>query len=604
MTIKRILGATLFEEERCHFCVWAPFAERLQVEIIPTQGASYRVDMRCNREGYFAKTINQIREGDRYYYCFSGQKYPDPASDFQPEGIHGPSQIVQRSSVPEWKSKPWSEYVIYELHVGTYTKEGTFTAIIPYLNELQELGITAIELMPIAQFSGERNWGYDGVFPFAVQNSYGGPEGFKTFISACHKHDISVILDVVYNHLGPEGNIFEHFGPYFTDKYQGSWGKLLNFDDAYHHHIRRYFIENALHWFSEYGVDALRLDAVHTIIDTSAYSFVEELTQQVRQLSLEQHRPFYLTAENDFNNLRLLHSNQRGGCGMQAQWNNDFHHALHTILTKEQQSYYQDFGEIRQFLKAYHEGFVYTGEYSKYKKMPYGVHSNEIDAEKFVVFLQNHDQIGNRLSGDRLATMLSADKVRLGIGLVLCSPYIPLLFMGEEYGETAPFLYFISHENKALVEAVRQGRAREFGLNETDMPDPQARDTFTACKLQHSLKNEPKHKMLWHYYQALLSIRKEMKGFFGLKQAKTSVMVLKEQAIKISGASGEHYFTILANFSNGYIDYSSVFNSKPWILLINSSDGQWSGIQTNKKNSFKWLAPFGFMLYKKSRSGS
>ncbi len=602
MEMKRTLGAILANDGYCHFRVWAPFVKDIWLEIIPLNGPTHQLNMSADNDGYFSLSVENSHVGDQYYYCFSNKKHPDPASDFQPAGINGPSQIIDSTPCKNWCATDIADYIIYELHVGTYTTEGTFSAIIPYLVELNELGITAIELMPIAQFSGERNWGYDGVLPFAVQHSYGGPQGLKAFINACHQHEISVILDVVYNHIGPEGICLEQFGPCFTDKYQCPWGQSLNFDGEYNHHVRRYFIENALHWFTEYGVDALRLDAVHAIVDTSSYSFVEELACQVNQLATHMNHPFYLIAESDANDLRLIRSKKQGGFGMHAQWNDDFHHALHTLLTNEHQHYYQDFGGIEQFIKAFKEGFVYSGEYSSFRKRPHGVSSKELPAEKLVVFTQNHDQIGNRLKGDRLASTLSSAQIRLAVGLMLCSPYIPLLFMGEEYGETAPFLYFISHQDEALIEAVRKGRCHDFKLTEEDVPDPQALDTFLKSKLCHSMKHENSHTTLWNYYKTLLAIRKAMSGFYGLKQAETCGYIINDKkALEIQGSSGKKNVTILANFSNKFVDYSSNFIPTGWDLLINSSDKKWSGVINNNKKTTQWLAPYGFMLYQKDR---
>lgn len=602
MEMKRTLGAILANNGHCHFRVWAPFVRDMRLEIIPLNAPTYQLSMIPEPEGYFSLSVKNIQVGYQYYYCFSNKKYPDLASDFQPMGINGPSQIMDKTPYQYWNATNLSDYIIYELHVGTYTTEGTFTAIIPYLDELSDLGITAIELMPIAQFSGARNWGYDGVLPFAVQQSYGGPSGLKDFINACHQRDMSVILDVVYNHIGPEGNFFNQFGPYFTNKYHSPWGESLNFDDQYNHHVRRYFIENALHWFTEYGVDALRLDAVHAIIDTSAYSFLQELSCHVNQLATRMNRHFYLIAESNANDLHLIQPRGQGGCGMHAQWNDDFHHALHALLTHDHHGYYQDFGGLEQLIKAYKEGFVYSGEYSSFRNMPYGVSSKQLPAEKLVVFMQNHDQIGNRLNGDRLTRTLSLAQIRLAIGLMLCSPYIPLIFMGEEYGETAPFLYFISHQNEALIQSVRKGRCREFALDETDVPDPQALDTFLNSKLCHSLKFKKNHTNLWNYYKTLIAIRKEMNGFYGLKQKETCSYVIEDNnALEIQGSSGKNSFTILANFTNQLIDYSSNFTPNGWNLLINSAEKKWAGVANNNKKISKLLSPYGFMLYQKDR---
>jgi maltooligosyltrehalose trehalohydrolase len=359
--------------------------------------------------------------------------------------------------------------------VGTFTPEGTFEAIIPHLDELRELGITAVELMPVAQFPGTRNWGYDGVYPFAVQNSYGGPEGLKRLVNACHGRGIAVVLDVVYNHLGPEGNYLWDFGPYFTDRYKTPWGSAINFDGPHSDPVRRLFIENALYWVTEFRMDGLRIDAVHGILDFSAYPFLEELASAVHEKAERLNRRVYVIAESDLNDTRVIRSRELGGYGLDAQWNDDFHHALHTLLTEDQTGYYQDFGRLGDLVKAFREGFVCSGQYSSYRRRRHGNSSRDIPAGCFVVFAQNHDQVGNRMRGERLSQLVCRERMKLAAGVVFLSPFIPLLFMGEEYGETAPFPYFISHSDADLVEAVRRGRREEFAAFgwSQEPPDPQ-----------------------------------------------------------------------------------------------------------------------------------
>lgn len=597
MDLIRTLGAKLNVNGYCDFCVWAPFVNHLSLEIIPLNGVrSYQIELTKQDDGYYRITLDNIHAGDRYYYCFDNNKYPDPASDFQPLGVNGPSEIILRQHAPNWEPVNRLDYTIYELHVGTYTQEGTFLAIVPYLAELKNLGITAIELMPIAQFPGGRNWGYDGILPFAVQNSYGDPASLKAFTTACHQHGISVILDVVYNHLGPEGNHLKQFGPYFSSSHQTPWGNAMNVDGEYNHHVRRYFIENAIHWFVEYGFDALRLDAVHEIIDMSAYPFLEELADNVHQLATQFKRPFYLIVEDDVHDLRLLRSKSQYGFGMHAMWNDDFNYALHALLTDEKQGIYEDFGHIDAVIKAYKDGFVFLQAYSQFHKKYIGCKTKP-HSDQLVIFIQNHDQIGNRAFGDRLTTMLSFEQIKLMASLLICSPYIPLIFMGEEYGETAPFQYFISHENIQLINAVRQGRCHEFGITLSDMPDPQAEETFLRCKLNHILKNQTQHHAYYNYYKTLFSIRKKYFNLRTIKNNNVEIEKFHENTllkIHLHDTSRSRQFVILANFANESQDYSALFSAHKWQLILSSTE------PTHDKPANQWLAPYGFLLFKRS----
>ncbi|CAG1771911.1 hypothetical protein BAC2_02052, partial [uncultured bacterium] len=394
--------------------------------------------------------------------------------------------------------------------VGTFTPEGTFEGMAGQLDDLAALGATAVELMPVAQFPGHRNWGYDGVSPFAVQGSYGGPVGLKRLINACHQKQLAVVLDVVYNHLGPEGNYLAEFGPYFSDAYRTPWGAPLNFDGPHSDEVRRFFIDNALYWITEFHIDALRLDAVHAIIDYSARPFLEELAQAVHLKSAGLGRRVYLIAESALNDTRLIRPPERVGMGLDAQWNDDLHHALHAVVTGERQGYYGDFGKFEQLLKALREGFVYSGEYSEFRKRRHGNSSRDIPAHRLVVFAQNHDQVGNRSRGDRLTLSLSGEALKMMAGVILLSPYLPLLFMGEEYGETAPFPFFISHSDPDLIEAVRKGRRAEWSSDDgqNEAPDPQDEKTFTGAKLNQALRHAqgPQH-MLWEFYRRLIELR-------------------------------------------------------------------------------------------------
>ena len=448
--------------------------------------------MARRRRGYHEVLVDGVEPGTLYRYRLDGTlERPDPASRCQPEDVHGPSQVVD--SHFDWDDSAWCgiplrEYILYELHVGTFTPEGTFEAIIPYLPELKALGITAIELMPIAQFPGQRNWGYDGVYPFAVQHSYGGPDGLKRLVQACHRHGLAVVLDVVYNHLGPDGNYLGDYGPYFTERYKTPWGGALNFDGPYSDEVRRFFIDNALFWVTEFRIDALRLDAVHAILDHSAQPFLQELGLALQARAEHMNRRIYAIAESALNDTRIIRSRELGGYGLDAQWNDDFHHALRVLLTDDRGGYYQDFGELGHLAKAFREGFVYAGDYSAYRRRRHGHSSRHMPAQQFVVFAQNHDQVGNRMFGERLSQLVSLEALKLAASAVLLSPFIPLLFMGEEYGEVAPFQYFISHLDPQLVDAVRRGRREEFAAFawQGEPPDPQDIATFQRAKLDHA----------------------------------------------------------------------------------------------------------------------
>lgn len=430
------IGSCYLGNNRCEFTVWAPTLKEVAVQILSKDRRL--VPMQQDEQGYWKVTVDGVAPGTQYYYKLEGNiDRADPASQFQPAGVHGPSEVVEHSTFAwsdrNWSGVPLEEMIIYELHVGTFTQSGTFESMIPRLKDLRELGINAIEIMPVAQFPGDRNWGYDGVFPFAVQDSYGGPEGFKKLVDACHQHGISVILDVVFNHIGPEGNYFPDFGPYFTKKYAGDWGNAMNFDGQYSDGVRNYFIENALYWFEDYHIDGLRLDAIQGILEFGAIPFLRELADTTAIASQELGRKLYLIAESDLNDVRTIRSKEIGGYGIDAQWNDDFHHSLHTLLTGENDRYYQDFGKLEHLEKSYREGFVYSGQYAPHRKRRHGSSSVEEPGYQFVVFSQTHDQIGNRILAERLSRLVSFEGLKLAAGAVFLSAFVPFLFMGEEY---------------------------------------------------------------------------------------------------------------------------------------------------------------------------
>ena len=477
-------------------------------------GRNETIELQAGPDGYH-ETTAPCGVGTRYRYVLEdGLEYGDPASRSQPEGVHGPSEVVDLRAY-EWhdasyRSRPLAEQVIYELHIGTFTAEGSFDGAIAELDDLSELGVGAIEIMPVAQFPGRRNWGYDGVFPFAVQNSYGGYRALQRLVDACHQRHLAVVLDVVYNHLGPEGNVLGSFAPYFTDRYSTPWGKALNFDGPGSDEVRAYFIQNAKQWFRDFHIDALRLDAVHEIIDRNATTFLAELAASTAELSGQLGSGFHLIAESADNDPRLASSEASGGIGLDAQWNDDFHHGLHVAVTGERFGYYLDYTGVDDLARAMDAGFVYQGQHSPYRGRNHGAPSVGLDPERFVIFAQNHDHIGNRPKADRLVTMISDDQARLVAAVLLFSPGIPLVFMGEEYGETAPFPYFIDHGDPDLVEAVRAGRAEEYAslAEQGQLFDPADESSFAAARIDRSLRHKASHASRFALYRQLIGLRR------------------------------------------------------------------------------------------------
>lgn len=496
----------------CHFRVWAPLKHEVTLHLVSPDERWH--DMARGRDGYFEIELPDCPTDAQYYYLLDGgDDLPDPASHYQPNGVHGPSALVDHDNYQwkdhEWENPPLEELIYYELHVGAFTEKGTFEAIIPRLSDLKSMGINAIELMPTAEFPGGRNWGYDGVFPFAVQHTYGGPEGLKKLVDACHQIGIAVYLDVVYNHVGPEGNYFNRYGPYFTETYQTPWGAAINFDGPWSDGVRDYFAGNALHWFHHYHIDGLRLDAIHAIIDNGAVHVLQYINKHVDHYIQRSGKNVYLIAESDLNAPRVIQNSQAGGYGFDAQWLDDFHHALFVLLYPGGRDRYEDFGTTEQLAKAYTDGFVHSGEYVNARHRKHGASSAGIPGFKFVAFIQNHDQVGNHKNGARLSSLVSGRHLRVAAAALLLSPYIPLLFMGEEYGETRPFLYFTNHSDPELVSQVRIGRKREFGhlLGDQDFPDPQAESSFASCILDWSIRMQGRHGELLEWYKRLIALR-------------------------------------------------------------------------------------------------
>ena len=575
------IGALLVPGGGCRFRVWAPSVKSVEVHILAPEDRL--VPLTPTDDGYHEGLAAGVAAGALYYYRLDARvERPDPASRFQPFGVHKPSQVVgpiSGAADRAWFGRPLADYVLYELHVGAFTDEGTFDAIIPHLDHLADLGITALELMPIAQFPGARNWGYDGVHPFAPQNTYGGPGGLRRLIDACHERGLAVVLDVVYNHLGPEGNYLAEFGPYFTDAYRTPWGPALNFDGPSSDEVRSFFTRNALYWMSEFGVDALRLDAIHAIKDGSARPFLAELSAAARARAGELNRRFYLIAESNLNDPRILYPPEIGGAGLDAQWCDDFHHALHTLVTGESDGYYADFGRLDDLAKAYRESFVFTGQYSRFRKRRHGRPTSLTRAGQYVVSAQNHDQVGNRMRGERLSTLADFETLKLVAVAVLLSPFLPLLFMGEEYGETAPFPYFVSHSDPQLVEAVRRGRRDEFASFRWagEPPDPQSPATFLGAKLRHDLGESGQGRTLWELHRALLQLRRELPALAELDQEALDVLPFEsEQSLCLRRSSADQVF-LLANFSRAAVVLPVPALDGRWQRCLDTADLRWAG---------------------------
>ncbi len=578
----RRLGAEILEDGSCSFKVWAPYHR--QVEVHLTTPLERMVTLEKDDRGYHSAVVEGVPAGSLYRYRLNGEKErPDPTSRFQPDGVHGPSMVTDREFPWQddcWRGSLLENYIIYEIHVGTFTGEGTFAAVVSHLDELVELGVTALEIMPVSQFPGDRNWGYDGCYAFSVQNSYGGPDEMKRLVDECHRRGLAVILDVVYNHFGPEGNYLWDYGPYFTDRYRTPWGDAVNFDGPSSEEVRRFFIESALYWITDFHIDALRIDAVHAIMDFSARPFLMELGRAVHERAKALNRNIYLMPESDLNDTRLLRSRSTGGFGLDSQWTDDFHHSVHALLTGERSGYYEDFGRFEHLVKAYRNGFVYSGQYSCYRGRRHGISSAWVPPERFIVFSQNHDQVGNRLFGERLSELVSFEALKLIAGLVLFSPYVPLLFMGEEYGERARFPYFMSHTDPDLVEAVRKGRREEFSsfLWQGVPPDPQDPQVFESAKLDRSLKNEKEHCALLDYYKAAIGLRKSISALGCVNRDDTEVEGREAERVLICRRGTERSSTLLM-FNAGDTDASVSFMPEggTWKKRLYSAETRWGG---------------------------
>jgi maltooligosyltrehalose trehalohydrolase len=593
------LGATL-QDGLATFRVWAPRCRSVEVVI---EGRKPEA-LTARDDGVYERALPGIAAAARYQYRLDGERYrPDPVSRFQPEGVHGPSVVVEPGRFP-WTDQGFrghalADLVFYELHVGAFTPAGTFEGIIPHLPQLVDLGITAIELMPVAEFPGSRNWGYDGTHLYAPQSTYGGPRGLRRLVDAAHAQGLSVFLDVVYNHLGPEGNYLAEFGPYFTDRYRTPWGSAINFDGPDSEYVRRHFIDNARYWVREFHLDGLRLDATHSIFDASPVHVLAEIGEAAREEGQALDKPVHIAAESHDNDRKIVLPASEGGLGLDTIWSDDFHHAIHTRLTGEKTGYYVDFAGGKGLTRALAEGFAFQGEPSQYFGRPRGTTSTDLPGERFTICLQNHDQVGNRAVGDRLSTVVPFAAVKMAAALLFAAPALPLLFMGEEYGETSPFQYFTSHLDPALVEAVRKGRTEEFksfGWQGT-VPDPSEPATFLRSRLNHSLAGAPRHRELREYYRRWLELRRSHPslGAGGKDRARAeldatgSVLTLSRPA-----PDGPGSVCLVANLTNTARGFAPP--SADWRVLLDSEEPRFAGSATSKP-----LVAYQAILYEVTR---
>ncbi|MDL5158647.1 malto-oligosyltrehalose trehalohydrolase [Actinomycetospora termitidis] len=491
------------------FSVWAPAAGSVSVVV---DGATWPM---AADEGWWTATVEGAGPGSRYAYAIDGaDPLPDPRSRRQPDGVHAASQVWAPGSVlPDdgWTGRSLAGSVIYELHVGTFTPGGTFDSAVERLDHLADLGVTLVEVLPVNAFDGTRGWGYDGVLWFAVTENYGGPDAFRRFVDACHERGLGVVLDVVYNHLGPSGAYLDRFGPYFSGS--NDWGSALNLDGPGSDTVRAYILENVAMWFADFGVDALRLDAVHALRDSRATHLLEEMAVVVQGLEATLGRPLTLVAESDLNDPRLVTPREAGGYGLDAQWCDDIHHALHSTLTGETQGYYVDFGELETLGRVLREAYVHAGTWSTFRGRTHGrpVDLDRVPGWRFLAYLQDHDQIGNRAGGDRLTATLSPGLLACGAALVFCSPFTPMLFMGEEWGASTPWAFFVGFEDPELQDAVREGRRREFaehGWGAEEVPDPTDVATFERSRLDWTEAEEGQHAWLLEVHRDLIALRR------------------------------------------------------------------------------------------------
>jgi len=556
------------------FGVWAPKAQRVAVKI----GERLYPMSREGDRGWWHAYVQEAGPGTDYGFVLDDdpKEWPDPRSQWQPFGVHGASRVYDQAAFAwsdrGWDALPLSSAVIYELHVGTFTPGGTFDSMIERLEYLVELGITHVELMPVAAFPGGQGWGYDGAALFAVTEQYGGPDGLKRLVDACHARGLAVLLDVVYNHFGPVGNYSGKYGPYITERHHTPWGGAINFEGEGSDEVRRFFCDNALMWMRDYHIDGLRLDAVHEYIDRSAVHFMEQLSTEVKALSAKLGRQLMLIAESDLNDPRVVKPVGDGGYGMDAQWSDDFHHSLFTVLTSEGQGkgYYSDFGTFEKLAKSLTNNFVQDGAYSTYRRRSHGRVADDLSPHLFLGYIQNHDQVGNRAVGDRVDQTVGMNRAKVAAGIVLTAPFIPMIFQGEEYAASTPFQYFADHEDPEMAKAVKAGRQGEFaafGWNPEDIPDPENVETFLRSKLSWQEVHQGCHEEMLTWYRSLIRLRR----------TSASLNDGRPRQVKVQFDEGERWLvmergsvTVMCNLGSGAVEFE---NTEKLSMVLASRTG-------------------------------
>jgi maltooligosyltrehalose trehalohydrolase len=605
-----LVGAN-FQGGSCSFTVWAPYHK--QVKLLLTS-ENEQLDMQQAGDGYFTLQTHRAKPSDTYLYQLDGGKTkPDPASHYQPKGVFGASAVIDHASYV-WGDAGWGgldleDMIFYEVHVGAFTAEGTFRAMLPRIRELADFGFNAVELMPIVQFSGRRNWGYDGVFPFAVQNTYGEPDDLKALVDECHRRGVALFLDLVYNHVGPEGNCLNDYGPYFPADRLGRWGPKINLDGDGSLGVREYFLQNTRHWFSHYHIDGIRLDAVFTMNDNSAKHFLRELAEETSALSEATGRKFHLVSESGFHIPEVLAPPELGGYGFDGEWLDDYQHAVFAAITGERKGYYSNYGSMSDVVEALNKGYINVGNELGFKGKSRGVSYGEVAANQLVVFSQNHDQVGNRLLGDRLISIAGLEAAKLAAGMVLLSPYVPLLFMGEEYGETAPFLFFTDFQDPKLIAGVREGRKREFTAFRWrgEPADPQSLGTYEKSKVDWRLRQSEKGKKMLGYFRGLLELRKSPLFHPQKNRQVKNAQTKQDKILFVQKQNQTSQGIIAANFSGSPLKttfpYEGVYKK-----IFDSSAEVWNGLgatlpAVTAKGDVLAFGGFNFALFLSVKGG-
>lgn len=575
------IGAN-YSERKCDFIVWAPKRNQVDLQLIERNEL---LRMKKVENGYWILNVPGLNPDVLYTYLLDGKESkPDPASHFQPTGVFGPSQVIDHGAF-KWKDGSWTGVEVrnlffYEIHVGTFTRQGTFKAASERIKDIAELGFNAVELMPISQFSGTRNWGYDGVFPFAVQNTYGTPYDLKELVNECHLHNVALFIDCVYNHVGPEGNCLNDFAPYFPSTRIGQWGPSINLDGKLNDGVRNFFSENVLHWLGNFHFDGIRLDAVQTMMDTNPNHFLQEINSSVRLFSDKIGRKCHLIAESGYNIPQLLLPLNQCGYGFDAQWLDDFQHAIFALLTGEKEGYYRNYGSLQDVIEVLNDAYLYVGGEYDFKRRDESY--RDIPAYRFIVFSQNHDQIGNRLLGDRLTSIAGIEAAKLASAMVFLSPYVPLIFMGEEWGEIAPFLFFTDYQGKDLIANIRDGRRHEFVEFhwQGEVPDSQDQAVFEQSKIRWEKRDSEDGKNITSFYRQLIKLKK-IPIFHSEADRQIKVSQICENVLLMYKESGNSKAIIIANFSKQQSTFTFPLVKGNYLKIFDSADIEWSGPGSN-----------------------